>query len=1082
MPGQQSTRTTYDYFAFISYSRRDEKWAKWLQQKLEQYRLPAVLYKELESIPKAVRPIFRDRTDLTTGRLRNALHKELDVSKKLILISSPHSARSEWVNKEVQRFIDSGRYEDIIPFIVAGMPNGGEDECFPEALHTPGEEQLLGISVAELGRQDAFLRVVAGLLEIKFDQLKRRHEQRVKRRNIITAAMLSLFLTIAGLSGYKMWDYYTPHEAYFADYALRWGAPVGIMPLTRQEIAVRPEHYKIITQKGLAVKLVHANSAGTPTAVNSTEHVDRPMIALFYYRSNGTLDYVEYVDKNGKVLSAQTYTTDLKAADFQLSGENSSLQTLAAVTTNIDMGIFDIDADKSDIARHVFEYNEDGFVTKTIFMRDRRAPILDAEGIGGLSYLRDEYGRPLEIRYLGLNGREFAATKQNVAGKRYDYAAGKLIRTVYYNPRGEATLNTQNWAIGESEFDGYGKVIRQSFLGVDGTPMSNRNGFAFSRFEYDGRGNITGMAFFSTKAEPVYIDQGYASLKSAYDEQGNTVEEAYFGVAGEPVICIEGYASSKAEYDEHGNRTSWAFFGTSGLPVLSKGGYASLQMEYDERGNIVRQAVFGTDGEPVLLNIGFASNKYKYDERGNRVEAEFFGANGQPVIGRDGYASWKCEYDERGNMVRTTFFDTVGNLIVNSQGYASVEIGYNEGGNRVSWSYYDADGRPALYVDGYASMKYVYDERGCLIEVAVFGVDGKLALAPVTDNRGVYRVDYVNQVVGYAAKSTMEYDENGYQNKRSYFGVNGEPLTIDAGYHQWVKEYDRRGNNSKVNFFGVDGNPAFHKGGYAGLEMEFDEKGNRLSTIWLGVNGERVVLPDGLFCERASHDERGRLIQVDHYGADGNLMINAFNWATQKMEYDERGNVVGEAYFGTNGEPITLTKYGYASWKCEYDERGNNFKTAYFGVDNEPVCNNLGIYFSLREFNGIGEMINETFYDVDGRQLRYQVSLAEVVTAGQAKTAGVEPGDFVVSYGGWRYFDHFDPESKSPFEGLIREINVLRQSEKEVVLFRPSQSAFLRYRFADGSIGIGFSNLYINDDTYRAFAEAYAKYTGQSGD
>ena len=32
-----------EYYAFISYKREDEKWAKWLQQKLEHYKLPSNL-------------------------------------------------------------------------------------------------------------------------------------------------------------------------------------------------------------------------------------------------------------------------------------------------------------------------------------------------------------------------------------------------------------------------------------------------------------------------------------------------------------------------------------------------------------------------------------------------------------------------------------------------------------------------------------------------------------------------------------------------------------------------------------------------------------------------------------------------------------------------------------------------------------------------------------------------------------------------------------------------------------------------------------------------------------------------------
>ena len=33
----------YKYYAFISYKREDEEWAKWLQNKLEYFKLPVNL-------------------------------------------------------------------------------------------------------------------------------------------------------------------------------------------------------------------------------------------------------------------------------------------------------------------------------------------------------------------------------------------------------------------------------------------------------------------------------------------------------------------------------------------------------------------------------------------------------------------------------------------------------------------------------------------------------------------------------------------------------------------------------------------------------------------------------------------------------------------------------------------------------------------------------------------------------------------------------------------------------------------------------------------------------------------------------
>ena len=73
-------KTGYRYFAFISYSSKDVKWAKWLQRKLEGYRFPAKLKKEHTELPKRIFPVFRDATDLSGVVLEESLQKELGES------------------------------------------------------------------------------------------------------------------------------------------------------------------------------------------------------------------------------------------------------------------------------------------------------------------------------------------------------------------------------------------------------------------------------------------------------------------------------------------------------------------------------------------------------------------------------------------------------------------------------------------------------------------------------------------------------------------------------------------------------------------------------------------------------------------------------------------------------------------------------------------------------------------------------------------------------------------------------------------------------------------------------------------
>ncbi|MFZ2089912.1 MAG: hypothetical protein WAU47_15195, partial [Desulfobaccales bacterium] len=60
----------YKYWAFISYSHQDEKWAAWLHKGLETYRIPQNLVGGEERdfpVPKKIFPVFRDREELPTS-------------------------------------------------------------------------------------------------------------------------------------------------------------------------------------------------------------------------------------------------------------------------------------------------------------------------------------------------------------------------------------------------------------------------------------------------------------------------------------------------------------------------------------------------------------------------------------------------------------------------------------------------------------------------------------------------------------------------------------------------------------------------------------------------------------------------------------------------------------------------------------------------------------------------------------------------------------------------------------------------------------------------------------------------------
>ena len=62
-----------EYFAFISYQRKDEEWADRLRNKLEHYHLLAV-FNSRADVQQELRPVFRDIDELSAGNLCLGVH------------------------------------------------------------------------------------------------------------------------------------------------------------------------------------------------------------------------------------------------------------------------------------------------------------------------------------------------------------------------------------------------------------------------------------------------------------------------------------------------------------------------------------------------------------------------------------------------------------------------------------------------------------------------------------------------------------------------------------------------------------------------------------------------------------------------------------------------------------------------------------------------------------------------------------------------------------------------------------------------------------------------------------------------
>lgn len=195
--------------AFISYSHADAAWARWLLRRLETYRVPSHLvgtHSARGLVERRLGSFFLDRDELpSAGDLGATIRGALADSDALIVLCSPAAAASRWVDAEVEAFRTSGRDEQILCLVVAGIP-GNDDpavQCFPPALLRPGadgsaREPLAADARNEGdGRERAFLKLVAGLLGVGYDALAQREAQRRNRRMAMVATASLLGMSVA---------------------------------------------------------------------------------------------------------------------------------------------------------------------------------------------------------------------------------------------------------------------------------------------------------------------------------------------------------------------------------------------------------------------------------------------------------------------------------------------------------------------------------------------------------------------------------------------------------------------------------------------------------------------------------------------------------------------------------------------------------------------------------------------------------------------------------------------------------------------------------------------------------------------
>ena len=256
----RSTIASTDYRAFISYchSPENDEAAQMLQRSLEHWRIPRMYRtqragaspKGAESPAGAAGPagtaspagaagpkgtaspagpkskyarrtlgkIFLDKEELASSPdLAGHLDEALEHSEYLIVLLSPETKESPWVNREIGQFLTTHTRDRILTVLVSGSAHEGlpplleEQDVWKDGKHLKSGAEGLAADIRADSRRERkkklkteILRLAAPMLGCGYDDLRQREKEYRGRRllQVMSAAILVISV-IAGIVGWE---------------------------------------------------------------------------------------------------------------------------------------------------------------------------------------------------------------------------------------------------------------------------------------------------------------------------------------------------------------------------------------------------------------------------------------------------------------------------------------------------------------------------------------------------------------------------------------------------------------------------------------------------------------------------------------------------------------------------------------------------------------------------------------------------------------------------------------------------------------------------------------------------------------
>lgn len=886
---------------------------------LRRFRLPRALREKYPLARKSLMPFYYSRDSLDVISLYDEMPQILAASEYLIVVctsdyavpgnsarcyadvavasflgwqvssSEPHGVPVEEIDACVAS-TDPERVKKIIPvFFPDARKNETTEDCIPLLLR---KLNCVGPSTELYSETRVFNAVAARMLGIPFEEVYSRWTQQQRRHKRLLTAAGTVLGAAAAYAAWWSWDYYVPHEHFYADYVEKDAVPVGIRELTEAEAKQRFFHYRFITEKHHVRSVRCENAYGKLFTNPVAGMVDRPAEVVLEYKEDGKVGTRQHTYEEGKAPSTQQFSPDLQT--IRLSSKNGDSVFSDSMLVP-DMGKKALLRSAADaVTAYKRTYDAQGRVETELFNNAALGQVKGESGADGRCYRYGEDGLLRAWYYIDAKGNVMN-NKQGIAGQEYTRdAAGNVDSVTYVNADGEHVYRQDGVSVMKLTWSKQG-IICTEYYDAEEKPCLNTDGFHRQRMEFDANGMVRRRSLEDVQGRPVAWDGAACSVGYEYDARGREKKSTYYDAAGKPCLNRRGYCSVVADYEDRlgGYLYRERFLDTQGNAMKPKRTpYASQVHVYDADGYMVEQAYFDLSGKPCRVNgaarvtierkNGFAVCRTTYDE------------NGAPCISDNGVCSIRAERDAAGNITKLAHYDVQGNPCLNANGIFCITYRYNDTHKVEEIRRYGTDAKTLCSpTNGMPSMeKFEYkDDCGHLTKMASFGPDG----LPQANEEGVSCYEIVYSPTGEIEMIkesepngegghrpitvrppvvTYEYDDKGCVKEERFCQEDGRtPAMSPKGFHRSKMTYAPCGKEASVAYYDVAGKLAVNVLGYAKAEYEYDARGRKIRTVYYTQEAKRGCLAGPVSEFRYEYNDLGEVTKTRYYNAAGKLLL-----------------------------------------------------------------------------------------------------------------------------------------------------------------------------------------------------------------